>query len=66
MLDLAILGLLHESPMHGYELRKQLTTSSVRSGGHLVRVPVPDATRLQTDAGSEEPGAESTDPRCRR
>lgn len=24
MLDLAILGLLHESPMHGYELRKQL------------------------------------------
>jgi DNA-binding PadR family transcriptional regulator len=26
MLDLAILGLLLESPMHGYELRKQLTT----------------------------------------
>jgi DNA-binding PadR family transcriptional regulator len=26
MLDLAILGILHESPMHGYELRKQLTT----------------------------------------
>jgi DNA-binding PadR family transcriptional regulator len=26
MLDLAILGLLHESAMHGYELRKQLTT----------------------------------------
>ena len=25
MLDLAILGLLHESPMHGYELRKQLS-----------------------------------------
>ena len=25
MLDLAVLGLLHESPMHGYELRKQLT-----------------------------------------
>ena len=24
MLDLAVLGLLHESPMHGYELRKQL------------------------------------------
>jgi DNA-binding PadR family transcriptional regulator len=24
MLDLAILGLLHEAPMHGYELRKQL------------------------------------------
>lgn len=26
MHDLAILGLLHESPMHGYELRKQLAT----------------------------------------
>lgn len=26
VLDLAILGLLHESPMHGYELRKQLAT----------------------------------------
>lgn len=25
-LEFAILGLLHESPMHGYELRKQLTT----------------------------------------
>lgn len=25
MLELAILGLLHESPMHGYELRKQIT-----------------------------------------
>ena len=26
MLEFAILGLLHESSMHGYELRKQLTT----------------------------------------
>lgn len=25
MLELAILGVLHESPMHGYELRKQLS-----------------------------------------
>jgi DNA-binding PadR family transcriptional regulator len=25
-LEFAVLGLLHESPMHGYELRKQLTT----------------------------------------
>ena len=23
-LELAVLGLLHESPMHGYELRKQV------------------------------------------
>ena len=27
MLELAILGLLLESPMHGYELRKRLTGS---------------------------------------
>jgi DNA-binding PadR family transcriptional regulator len=26
VLELAILGLLHETPMHGYELRKQLNT----------------------------------------
>ena len=26
MLELAILGLLLEAPMHGYELRKQLAT----------------------------------------
>lgn len=25
MLELAVLGLLHEAPMHGYELRKRLT-----------------------------------------
>lgn len=27
VLDLAVLGLLHDHPMHGYELRKQLHTS---------------------------------------
>jgi DNA-binding PadR family transcriptional regulator len=26
MLEFAVLGLLHESPMHGYEVRKKLTT----------------------------------------
>ncbi|HET9518494.1 MAG TPA: PadR family transcriptional regulator, partial [Actinoplanes sp.] len=26
MLDLAILGLLQEAPMHGYEIRKELAT----------------------------------------
>ncbi|MHB2022997.1 MAG: PadR family transcriptional regulator [Mycobacteriales bacterium] len=26
MLEFAVLGLLHESPLHGYELRKRLTT----------------------------------------
>jgi len=27
LLDFAVLGLLHESPMHGYELRKRLNTA---------------------------------------
>ena len=26
MLEIAVLGLLNESPMHGYELRKRLAT----------------------------------------
>ena len=38
-LELAVLGLLHDSPMHGYELRKQLSTllgwSRVLSYGSL-------------------------------
>jgi DNA-binding PadR family transcriptional regulator len=64
MLELAILGLLQESPMHGYELRKQLTTKlgtfrAAISFGSLY----PTLRRLQTDGWiSEEPGAESTDP----
>jgi DNA-binding PadR family transcriptional regulator len=33
MLELAILGLLHEAPVHGYELRKEL---SLRLGGFRV------------------------------
>jgi len=59
MLDLAILGLLHESPMHGYELRKQLTTKigafrAAISYGSLY----PTLRRLQA-AGwiTEEPAA---------
>lgn len=50
MLDLAILGLLHESPMHGYELRKQLGTKlgafrAAISYGSLY----PTLRRLQAD-----------------
>ena len=26
VLELAVLGLLHESPLHGYELRKRVNT----------------------------------------
>lgn len=65
MLDLAILGLLHETPMHGYELRKQLATKlgafrAAISYGSLY----PTLRRLQTDGWiTEEPGAETaTDP----
>jgi DNA-binding PadR family transcriptional regulator len=50
MLDLAILGLLQESPMHGYELRKQLATKlgpirAAISYGSLY----PTLRRLQAD-----------------
>jgi len=64
MLDLAILGLLHESPMHGYELRKQLATKlgafrAAISYGSLY----PTLRRLQTDGWiTEEPGAEAEVP----
>jgi DNA-binding PadR family transcriptional regulator len=60
MLDLAILGLLHESPMHGYELRKQLATKlgafrAAISYGSLY----PTLRRLQTDGWiTEEPVAD--------
>jgi DNA-binding PadR family transcriptional regulator len=63
VLDLAILGLLHESPMHGYELRKQLTTKlgafrAAISYGSLY----PTLRRLQaggwiTESTGEEPDA---------
>jgi DNA-binding PadR family transcriptional regulator len=50
VLEFAILGLLHESPMHGYELRKQLTTKlgafrAAISYGSLY----PTLRRLQAD-----------------
>lgn len=50
MLELAVLGLLCESPMHGYELRKQLTTKlgAIRAAisyGSLY----PTLRRLQSD-----------------
>ncbi|GAA2351273.1 PadR family transcriptional regulator [Catellatospora methionotrophica] len=57
MLDLAILGLLHESPMHGYELRKQLSTKlgAIRAAisyGSLY----PTLRRLQTAGWITEAG----------
>jgi DNA-binding PadR family transcriptional regulator len=62
VLDLAILGLLHESPMHGYELRKQLATKlgAIRAAisyGSLY----PTLRRLQT-AGWITESTASADP----
>ena len=41
MLELAILGLLHEAPVHGYELRKQLRLRLGRAPGILLRLALP-------------------------
>jgi DNA-binding PadR family transcriptional regulator len=62
LLDLAILGLLHESPMHGYELRKQLTTKlgAIRAAisyGSLY----PTLRRLQTAGWITEAGETPAD-----
>ena len=40
MLELAILGLLHESPLHGYELRKRLNAVLGRIPGLVLRDPL--------------------------
>jgi DNA-binding PadR family transcriptional regulator len=65
VLELAILGILHESPMHGYELRKQLITKlgafrAAISYGSLY----PTLRRLQsqnwiTEGSPESPEAEA-------
>ncbi|WP_020522686.1 PadR family transcriptional regulator [Catelliglobosispora koreensis] len=62
MLDLAILGLLQESPMHGYELRKQLSTKlgTIRAAisyGSLY----PTLRRLQTAGWIAEAGETPAD-----
>ena len=45
VLEFAILGLLHESPMHGYELRKRLSGTARHAARLLVRIalPLPEA-----------------------
>jgi DNA-binding PadR family transcriptional regulator len=68
VLELAILGLLQESPMHGYELRKELATKlgAIRAAisyGTLY----PTLRRLQgvgwiTEAGEAAAGAEEVPP----
>jgi DNA-binding PadR family transcriptional regulator len=62
MLDLAILGILHESPMHGYELRKQLTTklgafrAAISYGSLYPTLRRLQAAHLITE-GAPEPGS---------
>jgi DNA-binding PadR family transcriptional regulator len=61
-LEFAILGLLHEGPMHGYELRKQLTTKlgAIRAAisyGSLY----PTLRRLQAAGYIAEAGEASAD-----
>jgi DNA-binding PadR family transcriptional regulator len=68
MLELAILGLLQEAPMHGYELRKELATKlgAIRAAisyGTLY----PTLRRLQsagwiTEAGASAPGLDEVPP----
>jgi DNA-binding PadR family transcriptional regulator len=63
VLELAILGLLHESPMHGYELRKQLATKlgafrAAISYGSLY----PTLRRLQSAGWITEDDAAKTAP----
>ena len=43
MIDLAILGLLTEQDLHGYELKKQLAELLPGRGRGVVRVAVPGA-----------------------
>ena len=43
VLDLAILGLLKEQPLHGYELKKRLGETLGLPVGHLLRLALPGA-----------------------
>jgi DNA-binding PadR family transcriptional regulator len=62
VLDLAVLGILHEAPMHGYELRKQLALKigamrAAISYGSLY----PTLRRLQASGWIAEAGESSAD-----
>ena len=61
-LELAVLGLLHEAPMHGYELRKQLNV--VLGWGRVLswsrsRFPWPISMSLLMLGSFGPPGVES-------
>ena len=53
VLELAVLGLLNESPMHGYELRKQLSQVL----GYIEKLNAIDVTGIEplAFAGDQDP-----------
>lgn len=63
VLEFAVLGLLRESPMHGYELRKRLNTSLgvFRAFSYGTLYPCLKAL-LQQGWIAEEPGSATTEP----
>ncbi|MDA3630908.1 PadR family transcriptional regulator [Saccharopolyspora oryzae] len=67
MLELAVLGLLHEAPMHGYELRKRLHDTPGAFRALSCGTLYPTLRRLQR-AGliEEEPDAHGWGRRARR
>ncbi len=68
MLDLAILGLLQEEPMHGYEIRKELATklgairAAISYGTLYPTLKRLHAAGLITEAGESAPDAEQVPP----
>jgi len=68
VLDLAILGILHEAPMHGYELRKQLALkigpmrAAISYGSLYPSLRRLQASGLITEAGESSADDESVPP----
>jgi DNA-binding PadR family transcriptional regulator len=68
MLELAILGLLQESPMHGYELRKQLATklgafrAAISYGSLYPTLRRLQAAGLITEETAARPPPKTTEP----
>ncbi len=59
VLELAVLGLLHETPMHGYELRKRLNSflGAFRAFGYGSLYPCLKDLLAQGLIAEEQPGA---------
>lgn len=66
MLEMAILGLLLESPMHGYELRKRLTGLLGAFRAFSYGSLYPTLRRMQTDGLIVEDDPEHATPKVRR